>query len=188
MPAPVTCAPSAARAPCPRTCSAAWRLGSAVDRAHTPMKSMNISSATGRSPVSAAPTTGTEKPISLMGVSSTRPGRTPSPAPGGTHDAAPRFVDALILLARPAARDVLAEQITVGIAAHRDVQSFVDGPGGGRSCTRSGSARLAGGPRHRQRRHLPHGQHVVAVHHHPGDAVALGADGDVDDRVVTPWA
>jgi hypothetical protein len=41
---------------------------------HTPMKSMNISSATGRSPLVAAPTAAPMKADSEIGVSSTRPG------------------------------------------------------------------------------------------------------------------
>ena len=82
------------------------------------MKSMNISSTTGRRPVAAAPTAAPRKPISLIGVSRTRSGPNACDQPArDAHDAAPRLLDALILVAPAAAGDVLAQHDHVGIAA-----------------------------------------------------------------------
>ena len=79
------------------------------------MNSMNIISTTGLSPVAAAPTAAPRKPISLIGVSSTRP-------------RAERLEQTFGALERPAGNgDVLAHHDHVGIALELVVQRLEDG-------------------------------------------------------------
>src|ERR1700737_1727163 len=102
-----------------------------IESSDTPTKLTNISSATGRRPVTAAPTAAPMKPISQIGVSMTRPGPNcwirPLVAPIGGGAAAPPRPDLLArarapphrpppggVVPRPAppapAGDVLAEE------------------------------------------------------------------------------
>ncbi len=92
----------------------------------TPMKSMNINSATARSPVDDAPMAVPMKAASERGVQHPFLAELLDQADGGAERTAPGILDALVL-ASGASGDLLAHDDDVLVQFHLLTETFVDG-------------------------------------------------------------